>query len=52
MVEDVQVFSGYVLHIGYMAEGTLAIGDEVVSAYDEVRYRSPLDLFKFIYSRY
>lgn len=43
VVEDVQVFSGYVLHIGYMAEGTLAIGDEVVSAYDEVSYSSALD---------
>ncbi|KAM0746309.1 hypothetical protein T439DRAFT_330022 [Meredithblackwellia eburnea MCA 4105] len=41
VVEDVQVFNGYVLHIGYMKEGTLAVGDSVVSAYDELR-RWPL----------
>ena len=36
-VTDVQVFNGYVLHIGEMKYGTLAVGDEVVSTYDEVR---------------
>lgn len=36
IVEDVQVFNGYVLHVGYLAEGTLAVGDAVVSSYDEV----------------
>jgi hypothetical protein len=42
VVEEVQVFNGYVLHIGYMAEGELSIGDKVVSAYDEV---SPVSIF-------
>ena len=36
-VEDVQVFSGYVLHIGRLKYGQLKVGDEVVSSYDEVR---------------
>jgi alanyl-tRNA synthetase len=36
-VEDVQVFSGYVLHIGRLKYGQLSVGDEVVSSYDEVR---------------
>ena len=36
-VEDVQVFSGYVLHIGHLKYGQLKVGDEVVSSYDEVR---------------
>jgi alanyl-tRNA synthetase len=35
-VVDVQVFNGYVLHIGYMKEGTLMVDDEVISQYDEV----------------
>jgi alanyl-tRNA synthetase len=35
-VIDVQVFNGYVLHIGYMKEGTLMLDDEVISQYDEV----------------
>jgi len=35
-VEDVQVFSGYVLHIGHLKYGQLKVGDEVVSSYDEV----------------
>lgn len=46
IVEDVQVFSGYVLHIGYMAEGTLSLGDSVVSAFDEVCFFS-LFLLKY-----
>ncbi|KAK4699029.1 alanyl-tRNA synthetase, partial [Phenoliferia sp. Uapishka_3] len=41
VVEDVQVYNGYVLHIGYVAEGSLSIGDAVVSSYDELR-RWPL----------
>jgi alanyl-tRNA synthetase len=39
-VEDVQVFSGYVLHIGRLKYGELKVGDEVVSSYDEVRPRN------------
>ena len=36
-VEDVQVFNGYVLHIGRMVEGEMTVGDEVIATYDEVR---------------
>ena len=36
-VENVQVYGGYVLHTGYFVEGSLALGDEVVAAYDELR---------------
>ena len=39
-VEDVQVFSGYVLHIGHLKYGQLRVGDEVVSSYDEVRIKN------------
>ncbi len=35
-VVDVQTFNGYVLHIGRLKYGTLQVGDEVVSTYDEV----------------
>lgn len=35
-VEDVQVFNGYVLHIGQLEEGEIKVGDEVVCTYDEV----------------
>jgi alanyl-tRNA synthetase len=35
-VENVQVFNGYVLHIGQLKYGTLQVGDEVFAAYDEV----------------
>lgn len=35
-VTDCQVFSGYVLHIGVVTEGTLNVGDSVVCTYDEV----------------
>lgn len=41
MVTDVQVFSGYVLHIGTLLSGSLAVGDSVVAAFDELR-RAPL----------
>ncbi|KAI0758318.1 tRNA synthetases class II (A)-domain-containing protein [Irpex lacteus] len=40
-VSDVQVFNGYVLHIGQLKYGSLSVGDEVVSSYDELR-RWPL----------
>ncbi|WFD32010.1 alanine--tRNA ligase [Malassezia sp. CBS 17886] len=36
-VTDVQVSNGYVLHVGYLKYGALAVGDEVVSMHDEVR---------------
>jgi alanyl-tRNA synthetase len=35
-VTDVQVFNGYVLHVGYMKEGEVRVGDEVVCTYSEV----------------
>ena len=35
-VEDVQVYNGYVLHIGQMEEGEITVGDEVTCTYDEV----------------
>lgn len=35
-VANVQVFNGYVLHIGRLKYGQLSIGDSVVSSYDEV----------------
>ncbi|GJN91344.1 hypothetical protein Rhopal_004365-T1 [Rhodotorula paludigena] len=41
VVEDTQVFNGYVLHIGRIVEGALAVGDSVVASYDELR-RWPL----------
>ncbi|GAA6018258.1 hypothetical protein JCM10207_002888 [Rhodosporidiobolus poonsookiae] len=41
VVEDVQVFNGYVLHIGRVVEGELKVGDQVLSSYDELR-RWPL----------
>lgn len=36
-VTDVQVFNGYVLHIGLLKEGSLSVGDEVICTYSEVR---------------
>ncbi|THH30952.1 hypothetical protein EUX98_g3269 [Antrodiella citrinella] len=36
-VTDVQVYNGYVLHVGRLKYGTLNVGDEVVSSYDELR---------------
>ena len=40
-VEDVQVFGGYVLHVGSMKHGSLKVGDSVNCSYDETR-RWPL----------
>ncbi|KAI9596522.1 alanyl-tRNA synthetase [Syncephalis fuscata] len=40
-VENVQVYAGYVLHIGYLKYGQLSIGNQVVCTYDELR-RWPL----------
>lgn len=41
VVDDVQVYNGYVLHVGTLSEGSLTLEDEVVSTYDEER-RWPL----------
>lgn len=38
-VEAVQAYAGYVLHVGFLKFGSLAIGDAVVAAYDEIRRR-------------
>ena len=35
-VENVQVFNGYILHIGKLKYGDLKVGDEIQAAYDEV----------------
>lgn len=40
-VSDVQVFNGYVLHIGSLVYGKFDVGNEVVATYDELR-RWPL----------
>ncbi|KAA6415647.1 MAG: alanyl-tRNA synthetase [Lasallia pustulata] len=36
-VQNVQVYAGYVLHTGYMKYGSLAVGDEVICEYEELR---------------
>ncbi|KAJ7925137.1 tRNA synthetases class II (A)-domain-containing protein [Mycena leptocephala] len=41
IVTNVQIYNGYVLHVGHLKYGHLAIGSEVVSSYDELR-RWPL----------
>nr|GAT57707.1 predicted protein [Mycena chlorophos] len=40
-VTDVQVFNGYVLHVGHLKYGQLDVGSQVVASYDELR-RWPL----------
>lgn len=40
-VEDVQVYGGYILHVGTLKTGSLSLNDEVVCSYDESR-RWPL----------
>ena len=35
-VEDVQVFNGYVMHVGTLKEGQLSLNDQVTCTYDEV----------------
>lgn len=40
-VEDVQVFGSYVLHIGFLKDGQLKVGDDVTCSFDETR-RWPL----------
>lgn len=39
MVEAVQVFGGYVLHIGYLKYGRLCVADRIIAAFDELRRR-------------
>ena len=36
-VQNVQVYAGYVLHTGYMKYGSLAVGDEIICEYEELR---------------
>lgn len=36
-VENVQTYAGYVLHTGYIKYGELAVGNQVVAGYDELR---------------
>ncbi|CAH2351736.1 alanine--tRNA ligase, mitochondrial [[Candida] railenensis] len=36
-VTNVQVYGGYVLHTGSLVEGSIAVEDEVISTYDELR---------------
>jgi alanyl-tRNA synthetase len=36
-VANVQVFNGYVLHIGRLKYGNINVGNEVVCSYDEAR---------------
>lgn len=36
-VENTQVYAGYVLHTGFMTEGTFNFDDEVIVQYDEAR---------------
>ncbi|CAB4410671.1 unnamed protein product [Rhizophagus irregularis] len=41
VVENVQMFGGYVLHIGYLKYGDLNVNDEIIANYDDLR-RWPL----------
>ncbi|GBB93113.1 hypothetical protein RclHR1_02110012 [Rhizophagus clarus] len=41
VVENVQMFGGYVLHVGYLKYGNLNVTDEIIANYDELR-RWPL----------
>lgn len=43
-VEDVQVFNGYVLHVGSLKEGQLKLNDEVTCSYEEVSRLSARNL--------
>jgi alanyl-tRNA synthetase len=38
-VEEVQVYAGYVLHLGGMKYGQVSVGDKVLCVYDEVSFR-------------
>ncbi|KEI39631.1 uncharacterized protein L969DRAFT_87587 [Mixia osmundae IAM 14324] len=37
LVQDVQAYKGYVLHVGTLTEGSLSVGDAVVISLDELR---------------
>lgn len=39
-VENVQTYAGYVLHTGYIEEGSLKVGESVIASYDETRRES------------
>ncbi|RMZ78087.1 hypothetical protein DV737_g4002, partial [Chaetothyriales sp. CBS 132003] len=41
VVQNVQLYAGYVLHTGYMDEGQLAVGDVVIATIDDDR-RKPI----------
>ena len=40
-VQAVQVYGGYVLHVGFLTFGSLKVKEEVLSSYDEIR-RAPV----------
>ena len=40
VVQNVQVYGGYVLHTGYMKYGNFSVEDDVICEYDEVSFRS------------
>lgn len=40
-VDDVQVYAGYVLHTGYLGQGELSVGGQVIAEFDELR-RNPI----------
>ncbi|KAK4692244.1 alanyl-tRNA synthetase, partial [Lecanoromycetidae sp. Uapishka_2] len=42
-VTDVHSYGGYVLHSGYIKDGSLSVGDRVLAEYDELR-RQPIRL--------
>lgn len=44
-VTNVQIFNGYVLHIGHLKYGKLSVDDSVVSSYDEVGHPRPAQFF-------
>lgn len=47
MVENVQVYAGYVLHVGYLKYGGMAVGDSVTASYDEVGWNDRLGRLLF-----
>jgi alanyl-tRNA synthetase len=50
-VTNVQVFSGYVLHIGHLKYGQIDVGNEVLSCYDEVRSSADISSTLVLISR-